>query len=265
MHDLHKLYEVQKSLMHKAKDGEKSTFYFGVSQSTPHSMQSLPEHHENLKQKMNFWESKPTPKVVVTESLKPIKLRPFSDLENTTKGTDDSLKQQGGEGIAAKVDLKNTNSSSRKKVIDLEQLPEDDTDDETDKPENVVLQPRESVSPRSCQENLKHYSSSNYGNSLAGGKNVSAKDDSYSSCIASLPSPKSSQESKFLLNSAENLHELDGKHLAFGGTNVQPVPGVGKSTSLQNESHVDLVCRAIGNDTHWFYQVIFPLHKIAQI
>ena len=127
--------------MHKAKDKEKSTFYSGGSQLNAHNIQSLAEDHENFKQRINFWESTLTP-LEVTESLNPVKERPFPELEKTIEGMDDLLKPQGDAGNVTKVDSKNTNNSTKKKVIDLEQLPEDESDDETEKVEDVVLLPR---------------------------------------------------------------------------------------------------------------------------
>jgi hypothetical protein len=194
--------------------------------------------------------------MAVTESLKSVKVRPCPDFEKTIKDIEDLSKQQKDAGIVIKLDSKNTNSSTRKKVIDLEQLPEDDSDDECDRLENVNLPLSEPVSTSSRQVNFKVYSSSNYGmsNTMAG------ENSAPTSCsIASLSSSKSFQDSNCRPNPAENLPALDNKSMAFGGAKVQSVAGACKTTLAQIESHVDLVCRAVGDDTPWRYQVLSPL------
>ena len=167
--------------------------------------------------------------------MRKAKLGESAILLNSTQSTDanvlqslpdENLKHKSNFGSideARRGPTKNTKTSTRKKVIDLEQLPEDDTDDELDKPENDVSGSRQE--PISC-DSIRFYSNSNYG-------------------ICNNP-VQSVQGSKVPPN-------LDEKPLDFGGMNMQTNTTM---VTLTQHNHEGAMSRAIRKETPWVIQVL---------
>lgn len=123
VHDLHKLYEVQKLLMHRAS-----------SKAVVH-----PPHEEpnQLKRQRSIWDHRnisSTEDAMTSLTEKPI-LDAWGSKEKESIRGDKMVNERRKH---SEQSPKSTSSPARKRKIDLEQLPEDDTDDEVEKSENVM-------------------------------------------------------------------------------------------------------------------------------
>eukprot|EP00250_Pteridium_aquilinum_P010986 c19766_g1_i1 orf=313-4149(+) len=114
VHDLHKLYEVQRSLMDKSKSTGLDV-YLGVPPPSPGcGGNALSEETNQFGQRRNFREQ------VTPNGLGGVSAHHLLSTQNAASE----------KNIKWEDTLKSVNSPVRKRKIDLEQLPEDDSDDE---------------------------------------------------------------------------------------------------------------------------------------
>ncbi|MCO5553849.1 hypothetical protein L7F22_007375 [Adiantum nelumboides] len=265
VHDLHKLYEVQRLLMDKAKIRGRDAYSGAPPPSPGHGM--VVSEGTKQGQSTNFWEQ------AMPDGMGMV----YKGGTSTRTLGDSPSKIVSERTIKVDETPKSVSSPMRKKKIDLEQPPEDDSDDEVETSMNS-LNCTASCLSRNSKEVPKVYSGFDAPVKQDRGSHIGSTSQLLPP--ASNPSKASSfLSSEFNLCRGENIvkappslsssvPKAEQSFTSFGERNMSfqnasmVINGVGALKSdtmfLPQEDLIDRASQETGRQTHWFLQASEP-------